>query len=119
MPSDSPPLEVPEIVAGAYQLRPLEPADAPELMQLLGEPSIREAIHGRAPTWTPEMQEWIERRLQRPALRSGLSWTVRTAVGGLLAGMVECHDLVEERSIGEVGYSTASHSADAAPPPRR
>ena len=106
--SDSSPLEVPEIVAGAYQLRPLEHADAADLLALLSEPSIRDSISGAAPTSVPEMHAWIDKRLLRPVHRSGLSWTVRTAVGGLLAGTVEGHHLIEEDSVGEIGYGTAS-----------
>jgi RimJ/RimL family protein N-acetyltransferase len=108
VPSDSPPLEVPEIVAGDYQLRPVEPADAADLLMLLSEPSIRESFSGPAPTTEGQVREWIERRLQRAADGTGLSWTVRTAVGGLLAGTVECHDLAQQDSTAEIGYSTAT-----------
>jgi len=102
------PFDVPEIVAGAYQLRPLEMADAPELLLLLAEPSLSESMSGEAPTTLADVRAWLERRLERPHTRTGLSWTVRTAVGGALAGTVECHHVIEEESVAEIGYGTAT-----------
>ena len=102
------PLDVPEIVAGAYQLRPLELADAPELLLMLADPSISDSMSGEPPTTLTDVETWLERRFERPRTRTGLSWTIRTAVGGVLAGTVECHHLNEEESVAEIGYGTVT-----------
>jgi RimJ/RimL family protein N-acetyltransferase len=101
----SPPALAPvEIAAGAFQLRPLEPDDAAEVLASLLDPQIRRWFAGTPPTRVAEMGPWIERRLDRLHTGTGLSWTIRTAVGGTFAGTIEVHGLDLQDLVGELGY---------------
>jgi RimJ/RimL family protein N-acetyltransferase len=105
-PATPAPLEPVEIAAGPLQLRPLEWADAAELLPLLSDPEVTRWM-GSGPASVPEAEEWIDRRVAESTGGTALCWTIRTAVGGHLAGTVNLHHVDAEQAVAEVGYTVA------------
>lgn len=96
-----------EIAAGAVQLLPLSGSDAPDLLPALMDPDVVRWKTGEAPRTMGDAEAWVARRLEEVADGRTAAWTIRTAVGGLLAGHINLFNLDHEHATAEVGFFVA------------
>jgi RimJ/RimL family protein N-acetyltransferase len=97
-----------EIAAGALQLLPLAQQDAHEAQLLLNDPEVQRWMPSVEPFTLEGAKDWISRRLDQVADGTAVAWTVRTAVGGELAGMINLHKIDHEHATAEVGFFVAA-----------
>jgi RimJ/RimL family protein N-acetyltransferase len=96
-----------EIAAGAFQLLPLGELDAAELLPVLSDPEVSRWGASAPPSTLTDAQDWVGQRLGEVERGSTLAWTIRTAVGGLLAGHINLFNLDHEHGTAEVGFFVA------------
>jgi RimJ/RimL family protein N-acetyltransferase len=97
-----------EIAAGAWHLLPLSASDAAELAPVLADPVIERWSPAGMPRTPDDLDAWMARRLDGAAAGTGLTWTVRTAVGGHIAGLVEAYALSPDLGSADLGCFTAA-----------
>lgn len=95
---------MPEIAAGALQLLPLAPLDAVEFLTLMQDPEVARWRAEPPPTTLDGVQAWVRGRVEDMESGRSAGWTVRTAVGGELAGFVTLHHLDGVHGNAEVGF---------------
>jgi RimJ/RimL family protein N-acetyltransferase len=96
-----------EIAAGAFQLLPLDDHDAADLLPVLSDPEVSRWGPAAPPRTLTDVQDWVGQRLAEVERGSTLAWTIRTAVGGLLAGHINLFNLDHEHGTAEVGFFVA------------
>jgi RimJ/RimL family protein N-acetyltransferase len=86
---------------------PLTPFDTPELLPLMSDPDVDRWAPLGSPTTLADARIWVDRRMSETEQGQTLAWTVRTAVGGQVAGLINLHHVDHEMGIGEVGFFVA------------
>jgi RimJ/RimL family protein N-acetyltransferase len=102
------PVDPIEIAAGAWQLLPLAPGDGLELATVLADPDRDPGSRAANPGSPDDVEAWLQRRLDAMASGVSVTWTVRAAVGGELAALIEAYALAPDRSSADLGCFTAA-----------
>jgi RimJ/RimL family protein N-acetyltransferase len=90
----------PRLNAGAFLLRPWEPADAPRLAEAYGDPAIQR-WHVRSMS-EDEARDWVAERRDRWQAEIGIDWAVERE--GEVVGRVNFREINLEDGRAEAGY---------------
>ena len=91
--------------AGDYDLRPLEPSDAAELLAHLADPVVTRFMDIPALTSIEEAQTIIDWAAGLRAVGGGARWAIRARVDGTFVGTAGFNAIVVERGRrGEIAY---------------
>ncbi|MEO8925812.1 MAG: GNAT family protein [Caulobacteraceae bacterium] len=96
------------LAVGAFDLRPLEPADAPALLVHFADPRVVEFMDIDPLTDLAEAEAIVVWAQGLRALGAALRWSIRERAGGAFVGTCGFNRLVVERGRrGEIAYDLA------------
>jgi ribosomal-protein-alanine N-acetyltransferase len=97
------------IAVGGLDLRPLDDADAGDLLAHFADPAVVEYMDIDTLTQIDEARAIIDWAKGQRALGAGLRWTIREREGGALAGTCGFNALTVERGRrGEIAYDLSA-----------